>query len=88
LDDRVREIRLRYLGPNGWVGAWEPKDVKAAGAQRGGRPEQVAESSPPIPRAVEVTLTLAPSHILGPITVPVFTTTELKRANPAGGRTP
>lgn len=88
LDDRVREIRLRYLSPEGWVGSWEPKEVQAAGARRGGRPGQVAEPPPAIPRAVEVTLTLAPSHVLGPITVPVFTTTELKRVNPAGGPTP
>lgn len=92
LDDRVREIRLRYLGAEeGWVSSWEPKEVPPAGslavALRARRPVG-SEPTPAIPRAVEATLTLAPSHVLGPITVPVFTTTELSKTNPAGGRTP
>lgn len=90
LDSRVQEFRLRYLGPEGWVSSWEPREVKPAEARsrglRGGPAAGPAtpESDPAIPRAVEVTLTLAPSRALGPITLPIFAATDLKKTNPAG----
>jgi len=89
LDSRVREFRLRYLGPEGWVSSWEPQEVKPVEAQarglRGQAARSVAPEPPPaIPRAVEVTLTLAPSRALGPITLPIFAATDLKKTNPAG----
>lgn len=91
LDSRVREVHLRYLAPEGWVSSWEPKEVTPAGALTGalrGRATGagIAEPAPAIPRAVEVTFTLTPSRLLGPITIPVFAATELKRTNPAGER--
>jgi len=89
LDSRVQEFHLRYLGPDGWVSSWEPQEVKPAearsrGLQGGLGAGSAPESAPAIPRAVEVTLTLAPSRALGPITLPIFAATDLKKTNPAG----
>ncbi len=91
LDSRVRELRLRYLAPEGWVSSWEPKAVTPAGALAGALKGQAtgaatAEPVPTIPRAVEVILTFASSRLVGPLTIPVFATTELKKTNPAGGK--
>jgi len=91
LDARVREMRLRYLAPEGWVSSWEPKEITATEIQSRGlrgspasRPA-VADPPPSIPRAVEVILTLAQSReVLGPLTFPIFAATDLKKANPAG----
>lgn len=91
LDRRVRALRLRYLVKEGWVSSWEPKEVPPAASQAGAlraRPGGNAagpEPAPAIPRAVEVTVTLDSSVVLGPITVPVFAGMELKKTNPAGG---
>ncbi len=88
LDSRVREFRLRYLGPDGWVSSWESKEMTTTEAGRrrlpggqAGRPA-APDQGPAIPRAVEVTLTLP--GLQGPILLPIFATTDLKKTNPAG----
>lgn len=89
LDSRVQEFRLRYLGPDGWVSSWESKELPPAETQkrgfRTGRPVQsgTPEPAPAIPRAVEVTLTLASPGLQGPILLPIFAATDLKKVNPA-----
>ena len=90
LDSRVREFRLRYLGPDGWVSSWEPKEMTTTEARsrgltggQAGRPA-APDPGPAIPRAVEVTITLAPSGVLDPMTFPLFAATDLKKTNPAG----
>lgn len=91
LSARVREVHLRYLGPDGWSPSWEPKKVpprSAPGARPpGGQAAATTGPTPPpaLPRAVEVSLTLAAAPPLGPLVVPVLAAIEFKKTNPAGG---
>lgn len=92
LDGRVRELHLRYLGAEGWVNQWEPKEVPPQETPQGKKAAELPEPTPRIPRAVEITLTLSADTPEGrrtlslpPITIAVFAAIDLKKSNPAGG---
>lgn len=87
LDDEVQDFELRYLGPDGWVSSWTSKEVTAAATLRKKEARSVSTPRPEttIPRAIEMTVAVK-GDARAPFVVPIFATVEMKKRNPAGGR--